>query len=77
MIIIPIYPSTMRMRSRNAGRVNLATMIARNRNMAVAMNTPRMRVLSFPNSFPMARREISLRNVFANAAIGIARKLAN
>ena len=77
IIIIPSEPSMIRMRSRNVGRVKRATIIARNRNMAVVMKTPLINVFSLPNSLPMERREISFRNVLANAAIGIARKLAN
>ena len=77
IMIIPSDPSTMRIRSRNAGRVKRAIIIARIRNMAVAMNMPRNRDFSFPNSFSMERYEISFRNVLANAAIGMARKLAN
>lgn len=77
IMIIPSDPSMMRMRSRNPGSVKRATIIAKKRNIAVAIKTPCIRVLSFPNSFSMERREISFRNVLANAAIGIARKLAN
>ena len=41
------------------------------------MKIPLINVFSLPNSLPMERRDTSLRNVFANAAMGIARKLAN
>ena len=73
----PSEPSTMRMRSRKAGRTKRATIIAMKRKMAVAANTPRIRVFSLPNSLPMESRVSSLRKVFAKAATGIARKLAN
>ena len=76
MIKRPNEPSTMRMRSRKSGNVNLATTIARKRKIAAAMNTPRISVFSLPNSRFTERRVSSLRNVFANAAAGRARKFA-
>ena len=54
-----------------------ATTVAKKRNIAVVIKTLRIKVFSLPNSLFMERRDTSLRNVFAKAAIGIARKFAN
>lgn len=67
----------MRIRSKNAGIISRATMIAKNINIALAIKTPRIKVLSLPNSLLTDKRVNSFLNVFANAAIGIARKFAN
>ena len=73
----PSEPSTILIRSRKAGRTKRAMIMARNRKTAVAAKTPRIRVLSLPNSLPIESRVSSLRKVLAKAATGIARKLAN
>lgn len=73
----PSEPSTMRIRSKNAGITSLAKIIAKNKNIALATKTPRIRVLSFPNSLFTESRVNSFLNVLANAAIGIVRKFAN
>ena len=77
IMIIARDPSTMRMRSRNEGRMKRAMIVAKNIKIVDAMNTPRIKVFSLPNSLFMERRDTSLRNVFAKAAMGMARKFAN
>lgn len=77
MMTTPSDPSAIRICSRKRGRIVFAMITTIRRKMTVPTNTPRIKVFSFPNSRLIESRDISLRNVFAKAAIGITRKLAN